>query len=200
VLSGGSLRLADTGSTMGTDVLEGHRAVPIESATVTRADVVRIGELEVPVAQIIEALRKKHPRFEWPAPVNESDAAPLAAATADELPTAPVEAATTPQLTLLDCPVCGSATPQLKRVKLFQWLVFLVVFYWVRTVVYTACPGCMRKALVKRTLLNLVPGNLAWLLIVLPVHGLAFFRSFAAGPSSGLVEEIGGLGTTERMR
>ena len=41
----------------------------------------------------------------------------------------------------------------------------------------------MRKHLLKRALINLLPANVLWPLIVLPFHGVQLLRSLAPGHS-----------------
>lgn len=59
LLADGSIRLADCRSSRGTAVVRNGRATRIEREIVKPADVVRFGDLELSVAEILDALRVK---------------------------------------------------------------------------------------------------------------------------------------------
>jgi hypothetical protein len=80
------------------------------------------------------------------------------------------------------CPHCGKLTYSLKQYRVFNVLLFLVVGYYLQTVMHTACPRCMRRSLALRTLVNLPTANLLWPLVVL-IHGILLLRSYTSGHS-----------------
>lgn len=82
------------------------------------------------------------------------------------------------------CPACGQPTTSLKRYVLCNLLVFVWIMAFTRRATYTSCPPCMRKAIAMRTLINIIPANLLWIIIVVPWHAVQFFRTFADGHSS----------------
>ena len=49
----------------------------------------------------------------------------------------------------------------------------------------TACPRCMRKVILKRTALNILPANVLWVVIVLPCHLVQLVRTLTHGHSAG---------------
>jgi len=85
--------------------------------------------------------------------------------------------------TALRCPACGTMTPSLKRYRTIHLLIFIGIGARTQPAVVTACPPCMRKHLLKRALINLLPANVLWPLIVLPFHGVQLLRSLAPGHS-----------------
>lgn len=84
------------------------------------------------------------------------------------------------------CPKCGKATASLKQYVLCNLLVFLYVFIYTRRATYTACPSCMRGIIAVRSLINLVPANLLFFIVVGPWHTVQFFRTFADGHSDAV--------------
>lgn len=84
------------------------------------------------------------------------------------------------------CPKCGKPTASLKQYVLCNLLVFLYVFAFMRRGTYTACASCMRGIILMRTLINLVPANLLWFIVVAPWHTVQFIRTFADGHSDSV--------------
>jgi len=64
-----------------------------------------------------------------------------------------------------------------------DYLLFLGIFAVWRTVVRTGCPRCIRRALLGRTLVNVVLANVLWLPVVLPWHLIQALRSLRSGHS-----------------
>jgi hypothetical protein len=87
---------------------------------------------------------------------------------------------------MLPCPKCHKPTASLKQYVLCNFLVFLYVFAFWRRATYTACPSCMRGIIFVRSLINVVPANLLFFIIVAPWHTVQFFRTFADGHSDGV--------------
>lgn len=79
------------------------------------------------------------------------------------------------------CPECGKMTDSLKQATLFNKLLFLGAYMQWQTVKYTCCPECMRKHISNHTLSTLVPGNLMWIVMVLPLHGYHLYKSYQQG-------------------
>lgn len=86
----------------------------------------------------------------------------------------------------IPCPKCGKPTASLKQYVLCNLFVFLYVFAFMRRGTYTACPSCMRGIIVMRSLINIVPANLLWFVIVAPWHTVQFIRTFADGHSESV--------------
>src|SRR5947209_18571247 len=78
------------------------------------------------------------------------------------------------------CPWCGRVTDNIKRYTLIT-LVFLLAFFIVRHDEVANCPSCMRKALLQRTLLNVLTANV-FCPIVIVWHGILFVRTFFGRP------------------
>jgi hypothetical protein len=72
---------------------------------------------------------------------------------------------------------------------MFEWFVFLFVFFWMRRATYTACPGCMRKFALERFALNLIPANVAMFLLG-PVYMVQFLPTFSSGHSKSVLDMI----------
>jgi hypothetical protein len=86
----------------------------------------------------------------------------------------------------LACPECGNPTHDLKHYRYVHWCLCLLVFYSYEIGAVTGCPSCVRKRLLDRTLINLVPANLLWLALVLPFHLIQLARSYSSGHSAAI--------------
>ncbi len=91
---------------------------------------------------------------------------------------------------MLPCPKCRRPTSSLKSYSYFRYLVFLLAaaFYGMKKV--TCCPSCMRGDLAINLLINMVPANLLWLIIVLPLNGTYFLATFLQGHSKAVTAEL----------
>ena len=87
---------------------------------------------------------------------------------------------------LIACPKCGKPSPSLKQLVLCNLLVFVFVMAFTRRGTYTSCPSCMRGTILERTLINIIPANVLWLIIVLPWHTVQFLRTYSEGHSSAV--------------
>jgi hypothetical protein len=85
----------------------------------------------------------------------------------------------------LGCPECGNLTNSLKEYRITHLLICLVIFFRVQRQDYEACPSCMRKKLIERTFVNIIPANLAWP-VVLIIHTIQFCRTFIPGHSKNV--------------
>ena len=83
------------------------------------------------------------------------------------------------------CPVCHEPTDSIKQYKLVRTLLFLFLFATWNTLVATACPRCMRKVILKRTAINILPANVLWVIVVLPFHLVQLLRTLTRGHSAG---------------
>ena len=81
------------------------------------------------------------------------------------------------------CPVCGKATDSLKAYHVPTFMLFLWVGASFQHGTVVACPSCMRARLAKLTVINILPANLLWLLLLLPWYGISALRSFTRGHS-----------------
>jgi hypothetical protein len=98
-----------------------------------------------------------------------------------------------PEGAALPCPRCGRGTTSLKRYRMYDFVLFLwVAFSW-QTATYAACPPCMRKLLGWRALLNAVPANALWPVVLL-LHGALALASYTQGHSRGVVRALRGQG------
>lgn len=76
------------------------------------------------------------------------------------------------------CPVCHRPSDHLKESRLYDFVLFLVIFGAIaRTARYTACPACMRKLIIKKTLINIVPAHIAWPVIFV-IHAVQFVKTY----------------------
>lgn len=94
----------------------------------------------------------------------------------------------------LPCPHCGRATDSLKGYRLPTFLLFLGIGASFKHGLVVRCPPCMRKELGRLTLINILPANLLWVVLLLPWYGIATLRSFTSGHSKGLEGPSGAPG------
>jgi hypothetical protein len=105
--------------------------------------------------------------------------------------TLPTEEPLRYDLIALPCPCCGQPTQSLKRYRVFDYLVFLFIFVGYQSVMKTACPRCMRKSLLLRSLVNLVLANVLAPIMLL-MHGIAFLATFSKGHSTSVLKILRG--------
>ena len=53
------------------------------------------------------------------------------------------------------------------------------------------CPACMRKKLLKLGLINLLPANVLWVVLLLPWYSLAAVMSTTKGHSGAVLKALG---------
>jgi hypothetical protein len=87
---------------------------------------------------------------------------------------------------LVRCPACTEPTASLKRYTIVKLLVFVFVFAYTQRMTVTSCPPCMRKTILTQTLINIIPANLLWVIIVLPWHTVQLCRTWTEGHSSDI--------------
>lgn len=93
----------------------------------------------------------------------------------------------------LPCPKCGQMTESLKAYKLPTFMLFLWFGASFKHGTVVACPPCMRKELGKLALINILPANLLFPLLVGPWYSIAALRSLTKGHSSGAHQAIAPL-------
>ena len=71
------------------------------------------------------------------------------------------------------CPDCGQLTDSLKQYRFVKWFIILLALVIWRGEAHTACPACMWKYLLRRSLLNIVPVNLLLSIVCLMVVNAA---------------------------
>ena len=84
----------------------------------------------------------------------------------------------------LPCPKCGQMTESLKAYRLPTFVLFLFVGASFKHGEVIACPTCMRKELGKMALINILPANVLWPLLIAPWYSIAALRSATKGHSS----------------
>ncbi len=90
----------------------------------------------------------------------------------------------------LTCPLCGAETRSLKQYRVMRWCVFYLVGSIWQVKVVRACPSCMRAVIWKSALINLVPANLLWLLLILPWTMILTLMTLVEGPSRAILEGV----------
>jgi hypothetical protein len=90
---------------------------------------------------------------------------------------------------LVACPNCRASTPSLKHYSTAEWFVFVGLFFWWRSVFYTACPACMRGLILKRLVYNIVPANVT-MVILGPVYLGQVAATFLPGHSKAIRKGI----------
>jgi hypothetical protein len=91
---------------------------------------------------------------------------------------------------LLPCPRCGQLTDSLKHYRFMHLLVFFLVAAYHQQATYVACPKCMRGTVGLRMLINLVPANVLWPILVLPWGLVLLGMSCTKGHSAALRKSI----------
>lgn len=87
----------------------------------------------------------------------------------------------------LPCPKCGQYTESLKAYRLPTFVLFLWFGASFKHGTVIACPSCMRRELGKMALINLLPSNILWPLLIAPWYSIAALRSATKGHSSAAV-------------
>lgn len=90
----------------------------------------------------------------------------------------------------LRCPHCGKDSDSIKQFTVATGVWFLLLYFRWRPVHYTACPTCMRKFILGRMAINLIPANLTWPAFVVISWGPQFARSFSRGHTRWIRNQI----------
>ena len=88
------------------------------------------------------------------------------------------------------CPQCQKPTDSLKQYRCLHWCLYYLAGAMWRTEYVRGCPACMRRHLARRCLLNVVPSNLLWPLLVVPWTAVLFATTFRRGHSPAVVSGI----------
>ncbi|MFT5355929.1 MAG: hypothetical protein ACI9KE_003150 [Polyangiales bacterium] len=84
----------------------------------------------------------------------------------------------------LPCPMCHQQTDSLKVYRLPTFLLFFFFGASFRKSDIVACPPCMRGKMAKLAVINILPANLLWLILLMPWYSIAALRTLAKGHSS----------------
>jgi hypothetical protein len=172
-----------------TEVVHAGRARAIRKGIVTRDDTLRLGEVEIPVDEVLVALKLANkiggvaPQPEPKKPVTPVERQQQQ----QQAPTPPADKRPLTRSLVLPCPACHTPTASLKRHRLYRLLVFIGVAWWAQTAEYTACPPCMRRVILQRTLINIPTANITWP-IVLIIHAVHFAGTYRSGHSRKVLE------------
>jgi hypothetical protein len=71
-----------------------------------------------------------------------------------------------------------------------ELVVFVLIAAWFRRAFIVACPSCMRKKLLRLTLINILPGNVLWLVMLVPWYGICAALSYSKGHSSSVLKAL----------
>ena len=88
----------------------------------------------------------------------------------------------------INCPACSKPTQSLKRFSMLYRLLFLGIGYSMKRGVYTACPKCQRKQLLRNAIapLNILSANIMWPLAVCPYTLILLVGSMIPGHSTSI--------------
>jgi hypothetical protein len=99
----------------------------------------------------------------------------------------------------LRCGVCEERSNQIKRLVMFNYLLCLLIYARCQFVTYTACGPCIRKILIRRTLVTAIPANLLFPIVAL-AHVMLFGVSFVPGHSRSVLKELRDKVTASKER
>lgn len=97
---------------------------------------------------------------------------------------------------LLRCPECGTETDSLKQYRYMRWCLFLLAGAVWQDQTIRACPSCVRRRVGKSLLVNLIPANLLWPILILP-WGLGLLVASSRKGHSKIVEQMVALEEAE---
>lgn len=83
----------------------------------------------------------------------------------------------------LPCPKCQRPTDSLKQYSV-PTVLFIVIAWAVRRSTEVACPSCMRKTVLRQTLINVPTANILWPLVIVPYAGIQLYRASRKGHST----------------
>lgn len=92
---------------------------------------------------------------------------------------------------LLPCPRCGQQTDSLKGYRLPTFLLFILIAASFKHGLVVGCPTCMRKELLKLSLINIIPANILFLVLLLPWYSIAAVLSTTKGHSGAVLKALG---------
>jgi len=71
------------------------------------------------------------------------------------------------------------------------FLLFILVAASFKHALVIGCPDCMRKKLLKLALINLIPANILWVVLLLPWYSIAGILSTTKGHSGAVLKALG---------
>lgn len=92
---------------------------------------------------------------------------------------------------LLPCPECGQQTDSLKGYRMPTFLLFILVAASFKHALVVGCPDCMRKKVLKLALINLVPANILWVVLLLPWYSIVAMLTTTKGHSGAVLKALG---------
>src|SRR4051794_25387563 len=78
---------------------------------------------------------------------------------------------------LVRCPECGRPSDSIKCYRM-GLILFLLVFWFSSTKNEVGCPSCIRGKIARFCLVNLLPANVLWPVLILPWSIILLLRSF----------------------
>ncbi len=90
----------------------------------------------------------------------------------------------------LDCPECGELTNSLKDFRLIDELFSLLFYHKWSMIDIIACPGCMRKNLIRRMIITIASSNFIWPLVPLPHYSYFLIHTLIPGHSKSICKEF----------
>ena len=102
----------------------------------------------------------------------------------------PRESVWLPEGVELSCPVCARTTDSLKQYRYISRVLCYLLDFSYQTTYYRACPACMRSLIARRIARSIIPGNVVWLLLVLPWGLGLIVASFRKGHSQDVIRQI----------
>ncbi len=96
-----------------------------------------------------------------------------------------------PMEDLLPCPECGQQTDSLKGYRVPTFLLFILVAASFKHGLVVGCPQCMRKKLLKLGLINLLPANILWVVLLLPWYSICAILTTSKGHSGAVLKALG---------
>lgn len=91
---------------------------------------------------------------------------------------------------VIPCPVCGEPSDSIKRYFIFDLIVFILIYAWWRQGYYIACPRCIRKHILERMAVNLIPANFMWPILIFSVGIVEILLSYQKGHSTAVYKII----------
>jgi hypothetical protein len=99
------------------------------------------------------------------------------------------DAANAPADPPLPCPKCQQQTDSLKQYSV-PTVLFIVIAWAVRKSTEVACPSCMRKTVLRQTLINVPTANILWPLVIVPYAGIEFYLASRKGHSTEIRKRL----------
>lgn len=92
---------------------------------------------------------------------------------------------------ILQCPECGRFSDSIKRYRIIDFCLFILIAANCRYVEYTCCPDCMRKHILEKGFTyNIITANFLWLILILPWSIILILCSYSKGHSKAVLKDI----------